>query len=119
MVKRSLFFVLILLPSLAALTQSQVPNSFSYQGLLTTAAGTPVPDGSYKLQFDLFTAPTGGLPFWTEVDSGITVQRGTFGARLGAVTLLPDSFHGHCSSRSQCSPVRGSAHRRPSHRARH
>ncbi len=71
----------------------QAPATMSYQGLLTTAGGTPVPTGLYKLQFDLFTDSTGGSSFWTEVDSGISVQRGSFSVVLGAVSALPDSFH--------------------------
>ncbi|HUL43774.1 MAG TPA: hypothetical protein VLY03_05410 [Bacteroidota bacterium] len=74
-------------------TVGQVPNTFSYQGLLTTTAGTPVVDGNYKLQFDLFTDSIGGSSFWTEVDSSVSVHRGTFSALLGSATALPDSFH--------------------------
>jgi len=88
----ALFFGLLLL--IATLqTFGQVPNTFSYQGLLTTAAGTPVSDGIYKLQFDLFTDSTGGSSFWTEIDSLVNVRRGTFSVALGSVTVLPDSFH--------------------------
>ncbi len=90
-----LYCVLLLAASffLGTEASAQAPNVLSYQGLLTTAGGTPVPDGVYKLQFDLFTAATGGVAFWTEVDSGIAVQRGTFSVLLGAATALPDSFH--------------------------
>ncbi len=72
---------------------AQTPNTLSYQGLLTTTAGTPVPDGTYKLQFDLFTDSASGLSFWTETDSGIAVRRGAFSVILGVDSALPDSFH--------------------------
>lgn len=88
-----LSFFLISTLALSSRALAQVPNTISYQGLLTTTSGTPVPDGSYKLQFDLFTTATGGVTFWMEIDSGVSVQKGTFSIILGNVTTLPDSFH--------------------------
>ncbi len=71
---------------------NQVPNTLSYQGLLTTAGGTPFPDGSYRLQFDLFNVSLGGVSLWTEVDSSISVQRGTFSIVLGSGSSSPAIF---------------------------
>ncbi|MDP2207834.1 MAG: hypothetical protein Q8K98_03535 [Bacteroidota bacterium] len=66
----------------------QVPNKISYQGLLTTSAGTPVPDGSYDLTFKIFDVSAGGSALWTENQTGITIQRGTFNVFLGSVTTF-------------------------------
>jgi hypothetical protein len=44
-----------------------VPSAVTYQGKLTTAAGAPVPDGSYTVQFKLYTVPTGGVEFCSTV----------------------------------------------------
>jgi len=87
------FFSLAVLLSLTRPVVAQVPNQISYQGLLTTAGGTPVLDGQYKLQFDLYLTSTGGSPVWTEADSQIAVVRGTFSVILGTNTAFPDSFH--------------------------
>lgn len=89
---RFVFFAFLLVIVWTLSAQAQVPNTMSYQGLLTTSLGTPVPDGSYKLQFDLYSVSTGGLSLWTEVDSGITVRKGTFSVVLGSAASLPAIF---------------------------
>ena len=37
-----------------------VPASINYQGKLTDAIGKPVPDGTYQVQFKLYTVETAG-----------------------------------------------------------
>ena len=66
----------------------QVPQTLSYQGLLTTSGGTPVPDSSYDLTFKLYAASSGGTPVWTESRSAVPVTSGTFSVILGSVTTL-------------------------------
>ncbi len=68
------------------------PRELSYQGLLTTPAGTPAADGSYNLRFDLFNVFAGGTSHWTETQNGVQVDNGVFNIRLGSVTPLPASF---------------------------
>ncbi len=63
-----------------------VPNKLSYQGMLTTSVGTPVIDGSYNLQFDIYNLPVGGILKYTETQTGIPVSKGTF-----SVVLRPTS----------------------------
>ncbi|HTK82303.1 MAG TPA: hypothetical protein VL633_08445 [Bacteroidota bacterium] len=65
-----------------------VPLSVSYQGLLTTSNGSPVQDGNYDLQFDLFTVPVAGLTQWTETHSSVPVAKGTYSVILGSITTL-------------------------------
>ena len=69
------------------------PREILYQGLLTTSSGAPATDGSYTLQFDLFSVLAGGSSLWTETQSGVNVQKGTFSVRLGSVTPLPNYFY--------------------------
>ncbi len=69
------------------------PREISYQGLLTTGSGVPATDGSYTLQFDLFSILSGGVSLWTETQSGVSIQKGVFSARLGSVTPLPNYFY--------------------------
>ncbi|HMB91215.1 MAG TPA: hypothetical protein VKP65_10235, partial [Rhodothermales bacterium] len=68
-------------------------ETFSFQGKLTTPDGTPVADGSYSIQFQLFDTPTGGSPRWAEGHS-LTTSGGVFSAVLGTETPLDlDLFH--------------------------
>lgn len=83
--------VLVLVMSSFAL--SQVPNKISYQGLLTTSAGTPATDGNYDLKFELFTVSSGGAALWTETKSGVQVQKGTFSVILTGLNLPFDSTY--------------------------
>ncbi|MGB9774825.1 MAG: hypothetical protein ACPL4I_12575, partial [Bacteroidota bacterium] len=69
------------------LSLAQVPKTISYQGVLTDASGTVVPDGNYNLTFKLYDVATGGAPLWTEVQS-VAVSKGIFNAVLGSVAPL-------------------------------
>jgi|WetSurMetagenome_2_1015567.scaffolds.fasta_scaffold158251_2 hypothetical protein len=84
-----IFCILVLVSSLLG----QVPNKISYQGLLTTSSGTPVQDGSYNLQFDIYNLPSGGSIRYTETQNGISVQRGTFNVFLSpSYTVFSESL---------------------------
>jgi hypothetical protein len=65
-----------------------VSNKLSYQGLLTTSAGSPVADGAYNLQFDVYNLPSGGMLRHTETLSGVDVARGTFSVMLHPPTTI-------------------------------
>ena len=82
----SLFFLL----AFAACAMAAIPQLINYQGLLTTAGGTPVADGSYSVVFTIYTAPTGGIALWTETKS-VTTSSGLFSTLLGSVNPIPDS----------------------------
>ncbi len=60
-----------------------VPLSMSYQGLLTTSTGTPVTDGSYTVQIELYDSLNGGTQLWTDTFTP-TVTNGTFNVILGS-----------------------------------
>ncbi|HMB93147.1 MAG TPA: hypothetical protein VKP65_20010 [Rhodothermales bacterium] len=80
---------LLLLVTTPALAQ----ETFSFQGKLTNPGGTPVTDGSYGIQFQLFDQPTGGSPLWGEAHT-ITTTEGVFSTVLGAKTTLNlEAFH--------------------------
>ncbi len=59
------------------------PRTFSYQGVLTDNAGTPVADGNYSLGFRLYTVAAGGSPIWLEFQN-LPVTNGRFEAILGS-----------------------------------
>ncbi|GEM_PF-5428380 len=72
---------------MALSSAAAVPQSISYQGLLTTTTGTPVADGSYALQFDLYDTAAGGASQWSEIFSSVPVQHGTFSVILDTMTF--------------------------------
>ncbi len=76
-----LFFAVCVL-MLSFFASAQVPQKISYQGLLTTSSGTPVQDGSYNLRFDIYNLQSAGDLRYTETQTGVQVQRGTFSAVL-------------------------------------
>ena len=72
---------------------SYVPNKISYQGLLTTPLGAPVPDGLYEIKFELFNDLSAGTSQWVETQANIAVKQGTFSVLLGSVSPLLGIFH--------------------------
>jgi len=85
--------ILFALPALA-----QVPQTMSYQGVLTDAAGNIVPDGYYDLTFRIYNVPTGGAALFTEAHTGavnhVQVSKGGFSAIIGSIAPLNLNFDG-------------------------
>lgn len=79
------FIVTFLLVSQIAL--AQVPQTMSYQAVLTDANGAVVADGNYNLGFKLYNTATGGTPMWTETQNA-AVKNGIANVILGSVTPL-------------------------------
>ena len=76
----------------ASLSLAQVPKTISYQGVLTDASGTVVPDGSYSLTFKIYDVATGSTALWTEVQS-VAISKGIFNVILGSVVPLNLPFN--------------------------
>ncbi len=74
----ALFLVLVIQSS-----WSQIPQTISYQGVLTDGTGNNVADGPYDLSFSLYDAATGGVALWSESHSQVNVSKGVFGVILG------------------------------------
>jgi hypothetical protein len=86
-------FVLLMLSLTPVCAQTTTaPPLINFQGRLAKPDGTPVPDGTYSLQFSLFTAVTGGTQKWTETISAVQVRNGQFAVLLGKTTALTDSI---------------------------
>jgi hypothetical protein len=64
-------------------------GTIPYAGTLTDAAGQPVPDGAYDLQFTLYGAETGGQALWSEVQEEVVLQSGAFELALGGTNGIP------------------------------
>ncbi|MBI4397057.1 MAG: hypothetical protein HY548_08185 [Elusimicrobia bacterium] len=76
----SLFFIFLTLPLVAV-----APHRIYYQGKLTDAQGNPKPDGSYKMQFEIYDAATDGDSKFSESrEDGIPVANGVFEVSIGA-----------------------------------
>lgn len=65
-----------------------VPETFPVQGLLSTSAGQPAPDGSYVAVFTIWDEENDGTQLWKET-LGIVVTDGVFSAVLGREIALP------------------------------
>ncbi|GAB4368281.1 MAG: hypothetical protein Kow0042_09370 [Calditrichia bacterium] len=86
----SAFVILILVCT--QLVLGQIPKTISYQGILTDASGTIVPDGNYDLTFKLYTSAVGGSPIWTESHPAVAVSKGVFNVILGSTNPLNLAF---------------------------
>lgn len=89
--KYKLFLLTTILMLITVIIRGQVPQTISYQGVLTDENGTVVADGSYNLSFNLYDALTGGTALWTENQS-VAVSNGIFNAILGSVNPLTLTF---------------------------
>jgi len=70
---------------------AQIPQTISYQGVLTDGAGLPVPDGSYAIMFNIYTAASGGSDIWSEIKT-VQVAGGIFSVVLGDQSPLTIAF---------------------------
>ena len=68
------------------------PNAVMYQGSVTGANGTPIPDGNYSMRFSIFSAASGGSNVWQETDANVVVTNGLFSATLGDGTAFGPLF---------------------------
>jgi len=84
----SVVALFLILPSLL---MADVPETLSYQGVLTDAGGVVVADGSYDVTFRLYDVPSGGSPLWEETQS-LQVVKGIFNAVLGSSNPLTLPF---------------------------
>ena len=70
--------------ALEPLSAQTVNRVISYQGLVTQADGTPLPDGQYRMVIRLFDSPTIGTLVFTETQD-VSVTKGLFTILIGQV----------------------------------
>ncbi|MCB9216806.1 MAG: tail fiber domain-containing protein [Candidatus Kapaibacterium sp.] len=68
-----------------------IPEQFSYQGILVDKDGIVYPDGNYQLTFRLYEQPVGGTPLWEETFQ-VILSQGVFDAILGETLPFDISF---------------------------
>jgi hypothetical protein len=84
----------VILTVFAGTSPAAIPTVINFQGRLTDAGGTPVPDGSYSVVFTIYDVPVGGTVKWTETQS-VTTSGGLFSVLLGTLTPIVDSVFNH------------------------
>jgi hypothetical protein len=67
-----------------------IPETMTYLGYLTNAAGVPV-NGAVQMIFALYSQPTAGSALWTETQN-VAVTNGIYNVRLGEVQPLTLPF---------------------------
>ncbi len=91
-----LLFLVVFVFMFVSVGSAQVPQKMNYEGTLTDTEGNPVPDGTYEIQFSLYSVLTGGTPLWTEAWNSTTapviVTNGKFNVMLGAHNPIPVEF---------------------------
>jgi hypothetical protein len=70
---------------------AQIPQTITYQGILTDAGGTTVTDGSYMMIFRLYTSDSETTVLWSESQE-VVVINGIFNVLLGRETPLDLPF---------------------------
>lgn len=81
--KTKLFFTVLFALLMVQFAAAQIPQTMSYQGVLTDADGNPVADGPVSLTFKLYDAPEGGEALWEE-NQQVEVANGIFNVILGS-----------------------------------
>ncbi len=89
--KKAFALCTFVLLTISQVAEGQIPQTLSYQGVLTDASGTVVADGNYNLTFKLYEAATGGTAIWTETQT-VAVSNGIFAVILGSQTPLTPAF---------------------------
>ncbi len=90
--KQSIFLLMLLIALSVSIIWGQIPQTISYQGVLTDVKGKPVADGTYNLTFKLYLTATGSELVWSEKQT-LTLTSGIFNAILGKVTPLNLPFN--------------------------
>jgi hypothetical protein len=68
-----------------------VPPQTNFQGKITNAAGVAI-NGTYSIEFRIWSALSGGSMLWNETHAGVAVTKGLFDVVLGETSPLTLSF---------------------------
>ncbi len=85
--RKGVHLSILLVLVMVSFAMAQIPQTMSYQGVLTGADGNPVADGAVSLTFKLYDVAADGAALWEEAQN-IEVRNGIFNAILGSVTTL-------------------------------
>jgi hypothetical protein len=90
--KRKLAIAAVLIAVFSAAVYGAIPRTLNFQGVLTDAGGSAVPDGIYSIVFSLYDVAVGGTAEWTETQDNVTVTKGIFSVILGSNNPLDIAF---------------------------
>ncbi len=82
------FVLLMIFFTLSGITQAQIPQTISYQGVLTDSNGELITSSGLRLTFQFYSTAEGGEPLWKEIHDSVPVENGLFSAILGSRTRL-------------------------------
>ncbi len=88
---KALQLVIIFLFFTTQILLAQVPQTTSFQGVLTDSDGVVLVDGDYSLNFKLYDSATEGTMLWEETQA-VSTSGGIFNVILGSVNLLNLTF---------------------------
>ncbi|MEI7632557.1 MAG: hypothetical protein WCJ60_04545, partial [bacterium] len=99
-----LFVVFVLLASLTGVfsytrgrADAVTSSTLNFQARLLSSTGSTVADGTYNIEFNLYTVASGGTTQWTEdyLNTGtpITIKNGYLSANLGSLTAFPGTIN--------------------------
>ena len=89
--RRILFIILAFTILIIPIGWSDIPQTISYQGILTDSSGSPVSDGFYELTFRICESETGPSE-WSETHPSVEVKGGVFSVILGTGNPLDLPF---------------------------
>lgn len=78
-------WTLVVLGVLAIMTSSlaDIPQMITFQGKVTDTGGSPVSDGTYNMQFEIYDAVSGCTSLWNSGSVSVQVTDGIFSVLLG------------------------------------
>jgi hypothetical protein len=77
------FIVVMFLLLIYSISFAQIPQTMSYQGVLTSIDDTPIPDGMITLNFTLYDSAENGDSLWQETQD-VMITKGIFNVILGS-----------------------------------
>ena len=78
--------------------QGATSSTLNFQARLLSNTGALVADGTYNIQFNLYTVATAGSTQWTEnylnsATQGVTLKDGFMSVNLGTITAFPSTIN--------------------------
>jgi hypothetical protein len=79
-------------------TSATTDSTINFQARLENGTGAIVPDGSYNIEFKLYSASSGGSALWTEdyldgSSQGVQTIDGYLSVNLGSITAFPTTIN--------------------------
>ncbi len=85
-------WTLLIMFAIVRVGGAEIPQTISYQGVLSDNNSQLVADGQYKLNFKLTNSPNNNVILWQETHDDVAIVNGIFNVILGSVTPLDLAF---------------------------